>query len=83
VTTSPQWFLVTPDEWIAAEPERILAINPVEAAKKWAIARGHESDDRPVVKVTAPNGETSVYELHAVIEWRCCPVKQSTVKDAP
>lgn len=52
------------------------------AAQEWALFRGHEVDDCPVVQVTGPLGETTcktvTFTLRAVVEWRATRVSGST-----
>jgi hypothetical protein len=56
------------------EPFVTVAPSAKAAAQEWAIVRGHDVDDFPVVNVSGPIGartcKTVTFTLSAVVTWR-------------
>lgn len=50
--------------------QQVEARTAVEAAEAWAMERGHDPDDLPIVKVSAEGEPTRTIELSARVMWR-------------
>lgn len=51
------------------DPREVVADSARDAARRWVVERGHETDDQPIVTVTRHDGKVFVYQMEASVRW--------------